>query len=94
MQHHITDLDGYLLLSDEEVAGWGDLVLVGMVSQILLHWQWLRQNNEMLGEMEVRGWEELDGKMEENEWIADDVKRTGAAGGGKKDFKGLGAEGE
>jgi len=86
MKHHVTDLDGYLLLTDEEVEGWGTAHLLRMVCTLILHWQWLRQNNKILGDMEVGGWEELDGKAEECEWIADDVKRiVGHSGGGKKD---------
>jgi hypothetical protein len=87
MKHHVTDLDAYLLLTDEDVARWGDTVLWSMTSQILLQWQWLRQNNEMLQDMEIYGWEELEGKADECEWIAEDVKRTGAGIGGKKDLK-------
>ncbi|KAF1935482.1 hypothetical protein EJ02DRAFT_302969, partial [Clathrospora elynae] len=75
MKHHVTDLDEYLLLKDEKVADWSDMMLVGMTSQVVLQWQWLRQNNEILQEMEVYGWEELDGLRDECEWIADDVKR-------------------
>lgn len=75
MKHHVTDLDSYLLLSDEKVRRWSDQVLLGMTAQVVLQWQWLRQNNEILGEMEVMGYEELEGRADECEWIADDVKR-------------------
>lgn len=75
MRHHVTDLDNYLLLSDEEVASWSTETLLSMTSQILLVWQWLRQSNEILEDMEVHGYEELDGKADECEWIADDLKR-------------------
>lgn len=77
MKHHITDLDNYLLLTDEMVARWSDAMLVGMTSQIVLQWQWLRRNNEVLLDMEVLGWEELEGRADECEWIADDVKKGG-----------------
>jgi hypothetical protein len=84
MRHHVTDLDSYLLLEDAEVAGWGGVRLLSMVCQVVLHWQWLRQNNETLDEMEVHGWEHLEGKADESEWIADDVKRNTAAVGSKR----------
>jgi hypothetical protein len=84
MKHHVTDLDEYLLLEDGEVAGWGGVTLVARVCQIVLHWQWLRQNNEMLDDMEVHGWEDLEGKADESEWIADDVKRNTVAVGTKR----------
>jgi hypothetical protein len=84
MKHHVTDLDNFLLLGDEEVAGWSDMKLLAVTCQVVLHWQWIRQNNEVLEEMEVHGWEELEGKADESEWIADDVKRNTAGGGGKK----------
>jgi hypothetical protein len=74
MKHHVTNLDSYLLLSDEEVAGWSDQTLLGIMAQVVLQWQWLRQNNEILTEMEVLGYEELEGKADECEWIADDLK--------------------
>ena len=86
MKHHVTDLDGYLLLTDEEVEGWGTAHLLRMACTLILHWQWLRQNNKILADMEVDEWEELGGKADECEWIADYVKRTvGLAGVGKKD---------
>ncbi|KAJ4371124.1 hypothetical protein N0V83_004340 [Neocucurbitaria cava] len=91
MKHHITDLDDYLLLSDEKVGGWSDVVLVGMTSQIVLQWQWLRQNNEILGDMEVGGWEELEGKADECEWIAEEVRKPGAWG--KRERRGGGGAG-
>ncbi|KAI4925234.1 hypothetical protein J4E85_007111 [Alternaria conjuncta] len=78
--HHVTALDDYLLLTDEEVAGLSGIALLERVWQVLLHWQWLRQNNEVLEEMEVHGWEELEGKADESEWIADDVKKSAAPG--------------
>ncbi|RYO20487.1 hypothetical protein AA0111_g9967 [Alternaria arborescens] len=84
MKHHVTDLDAYLLLGDEEVAGWSGLKLSTTVIQVLLHWQWLRQNNAVLDEMEVHGWEDLEGKADESEWIAEDVKRN-IVGGGKRE---------
>jgi len=87
MKHHVTDLDGYLLLTDEEVRGWGAARLLSMMCALILHWQWLRQSNEILGDMEVTGWEDLDGKADECEWIADDVKKTGGVGGGGKKDK-------
>jgi hypothetical protein len=80
MRHHVTDFDACLLLTDEEVAEYSDTKLKRMTSQIGLMWQWLRQNNQMLDDMEAFGWEELDGRAEENEWIAEDIKRSGAAG--------------
>ena len=85
MRHHVTALDGYLVLSDEEVAGWSDETVLSMTGQVVLQWQWLRQNNEILGEMEIGNWEELEGRADECEWIADDVRRGDwARGGGKR----------
>ncbi len=84
MRHHVTNLDSYLLLEDAEVAGWSGVRLLSMVCQVVLHWQWLRLNNETLDEMEVYGWEHLEGKADESEWIADDVKRNTAAVGSKR----------
>lgn len=71
MKHYITGLDKYLLLTDEEVSEWEDKVLVAWASQIVLQWQWLCQSNQTLEDMEVVGWEELDGRAEECEWIAE-----------------------
>ena len=71
MKHYITGLDKYLLLTDEEVRRWEDKVLVAYASQIVLQWQWLCQSNQTLEDMEVGGWEELDGRAEECEWIAE-----------------------
>jgi hypothetical protein len=85
MKHHVTDLDSYLLLTDEYVAGWDDQILLSMTSQIILQWQWLRQNNEILIEMEIMGYEELEGRANENDWIVDDVKRRGRAREGEKE---------
>jgi hypothetical protein len=91
MRHHVTDLDPYLLLSDKVVAQWSDKMLKCMTSQIAVLWQWLRQNNAMLDDMETYGWEDLDGKADECEWIAEDIKRSGAGAkaGDKKDVKAM-----
>ncbi|KAH5405249.1 hypothetical protein HBI46_202730 [Parastagonospora nodorum] len=75
MKHHVTDLDGYLMLSDEVVAGWSDQVLLVMASQIVLQWQWVRNNNEILTEMEIMGYEEFEGRADENDWMVDDVRK-------------------
>lgn len=56
---------------------WSTGVLNMKTCFALLHWQWLRQNNEKLGDMEVHGWEELEGKAYECQWMVDDVKRYG-----------------
>ncbi|KAG9189128.1 hypothetical protein G6011_05996 [Alternaria panax] len=85
MKHHVTDLDAYLLLEDEEVARWGGMRLLVTLCQVILQWQWLRQNNAVLDEMEVHGWEELEGKADDSEWIAEDVKRNIAGGGSKRE---------
>lgn len=82
MKHYVTPLDAYLLLTDDKVRKWSDKTLVVRASQIVLQWQWLRQKNETLDEMECGGWEELDGRAEECEWIAE--KRETAAGKGGK----------
>ena len=83
MRHHVTDFDAWLLLSDEEVAKYSDKKLLFVTSQVALQWQWLVKNNGLLDEMERLGWEELDGKADENEWIAEDVRRN--VGTGKRD---------
>lgn len=75
MKHHVTVLDGYLMLEDGEVAAWKEGKVVSVVSRVCLVWQWLRRNTEMLEDMEVDGWEDLDGRAEECEWIADEVKK-------------------
>jgi hypothetical protein len=84
MKHHVTGLDAYLLLTDEKVGSWSDETVLNMASQIVLQWQWLRQNNEVLEEMEINGYEELEGKADECEWIADDVKKGEWGKGGNK----------
>jgi hypothetical protein len=56
MKHHVTDLDKYLLLDDEKVSSWSDQTLLSMTAQVILQWQWLRQNNDVLGEMEIFGY--------------------------------------
>jgi hypothetical protein len=81
MKHHVTELDDYLLLSDKEVARWDDETVRCMTAMILLQWQWLRRNNEMLEEMEMNGWEELEGRADECEWIVEEGKRKRAKGG-------------
>lgn len=85
MKHHPTALDTYLLLSDKTVARWSDQTLLAMASQIVLQWQWLRQNNEMFADMEVYGYEEVEGRADECEWVVD--------GGGKRRSV-VGGEGE
>ncbi|KZM28501.1 hypothetical protein ST47_g366 [Ascochyta rabiei] len=81
MKHYITPLDAYLLLSDEEIKSWSDQKLVVRASQIVLQWQWLRQKNEALDEMQCGGWEELEGKADECEWIAERREVTAGKGG-------------
>jgi hypothetical protein len=85
MKHHVTELDEYLLLSDEKVRGWSDQTLLCMASQIILQWQWLRANNVIFEEMEINGYEDLDGKADECEWINDDWKRKRGEKGKEED---------
>jgi hypothetical protein len=80
MKHYITGLDKYLLFTDEEVRQWEYKVLVAWASQIVLQWQWLCQSNQTLEYMEVGGWEELDGRAEECEWIAEKKEVTTVKG--------------
>jgi hypothetical protein len=87
MKHYVTPLDDYLLLTDEQVASWSEKTLVIRASQMVLQWQWLRQKNERLEEMESNGWEELDGRADECEWIAE--KKEGVWGKGKGDEEGV-----
>ncbi|KAL5423084.1 hypothetical protein PMIN04_004150 [Paraphaeosphaeria minitans] len=75
MKHHVTGLDKWLMFEDDEVAGWNTETLVQLVMQALLQWQWLRDNTERMEHMEVRGWEDLEGRTDECEWVRDD-KRT------------------
>lgn len=82
MKHYVTPLDAYLLLTDEEVKGWSPKTLVIRASQIVLQWQWLRQKNETLEKMERGGWEQLDGRAEECEWIAERKDGNWRAGKG------------
>lgn len=70
MRHHVTDLDPLLLYADDEVHSWGDAMLIARTATVLLMWQWVRGNNEVLADMEVEGWEVLDGKAEECVWVA------------------------
>ncbi|USP81672.1 hypothetical protein yc1106_08946 [Curvularia clavata] len=87
MKHYVTDLDAYLMLRDEEVEKWSTGRLNVKTCFALLHWQWLRQNNERLEDMEVHGWEELEGKAEENEWIADDTRKKATGITAKREMR-------
>lgn len=87
MKHYVTHLDDYLLLTDEQVGGWSEKTLVIRASQMALQWQWLRQKNERLEEMESNGWEELDGRADECEWIAE--KKEGVWSKSKGDEEGV-----
>ena len=71
MKHHGTELDRWLLLSDEEVEAWDARRLVLGAASAVIMWQWVREGTEMLGEMEVRGWGELEGRAEECAWVRD-----------------------
>ena len=86
MKHYVTHLDDYLLLTDEQVGSWSEKTLVIRASQMVLQWQWLRQKNDRLEEMEGNGWEELDGRADECEWFAE--KKEGVWGKGKGDEDG------
>jgi hypothetical protein len=87
MKHYVTHLDDYLLLVDEQVGSWSEKTLVIRAIQMVLQWQWLRQKNERLEEMERNRWEELDGRADECEWIAE--KKEGVWGKGKGDEEGV-----
>lgn len=87
MKHYVTDLDTYLMLRDDEVEKWSMGMLNVKTCFALLHWQWLRRNNERLEDMEVHGWEELEGKAEENEWIADDSRKKATGITAKEEVK-------
>ncbi|KAI2486687.1 hypothetical protein Ptr902_00820 [Pyrenophora tritici-repentis] len=65
MKHRVTDLDKFLLLTNEEVEAWGAERLLQMTCTLILHWQWLRRSNEKLEDMEVGGWADLDVKADE-----------------------------
>lgn len=80
MKHHVTALDTYLLLTDAEVEGWLDTVFLVKLCEVLVMWQWLRENNQRFEDMGVMQWEELEvdnGGM----WVRD------MKGQGKKDAK-------
>jgi len=70
MRHHVTDLDPLLLYTDDEVHSWSEATLVARTATVLLMWQWMRKNNEVLADMEIGGWEDLDSKAEECVWVA------------------------
>jgi hypothetical protein len=72
MKHHVTGLDKWLMLGDESVAAWSTETVMQMVMQVLLQWQWLRHNTERMEDMEVRGWEDVEGRADECEWVRDD----------------------
>ena len=58
-------------MSDEEVEAWDARRLVLGAASAVIMWQWVREGTEMLGEMEVRGWGELEGRAEECAWVRD-----------------------
>ncbi|KAF2706311.1 hypothetical protein K504DRAFT_536537 [Pleomassaria siparia CBS 279.74] len=74
MRHHITELDTYLLLREEQIEGWANVRLMMTLSTVISLWSWLRVSNEKLEAMEVHGWEELGGIAEENMWFLQEVK--------------------
>ena len=69
MRHHVTDLDQFLLLSDEDMEKWGTTMLLMKLAAAVQHWQWIRENNEVFHDMKVNSYEELSGFAEECEWI-------------------------
>ncbi|KAF2243782.1 hypothetical protein BU26DRAFT_523367 [Trematosphaeria pertusa] len=71
MRHHATELDHHMLLTDEVVASWGTIRVLTAAAGAALQWQWLRENTETLAEMEVHGWEDLDMRADECEWVRD-----------------------
>ena len=79
MRHHVTDLDRYLLLTDEEVEEMGTIRLIMMLVEVVVQWQWIKENTELMEEMDVRMWEDMDGKADECEWVRDtkNVKEVG-----------------
>ncbi|KAF1957022.1 hypothetical protein CC80DRAFT_411964 [Byssothecium circinans] len=79
MRHHVTDLDHYLLLTDGEVENWGTIRLLMAVAEVVLQWQWLRENTELMDDMDVRMWEDMDGKADESEWVKDTKNVKGLA---------------
>jgi hypothetical protein len=71
MRHHVTDLDQCLMLTNKVVEEWETVKLLMMIAQAVLHWQWLRENNEVMDDMNARKWEDLDAKADDNEWVRD-----------------------
>ncbi|KAF2874349.1 hypothetical protein BDV95DRAFT_592441 [Massariosphaeria phaeospora] len=71
LRHHVSGLDDYLLLSDADVAAFSTGRLLVMIASVVLQWQALRENTEVLAVMESHGWEELGGKAEDCEWMGD-----------------------
>jgi hypothetical protein len=71
MRHHTTALDGCLMRRDEEVGGWSEAKFLMEAVSVVLQWQWLRENTDRLGDMEVDNFDKLDGTAGENEWVKD-----------------------
>ncbi|PSN73470.1 hypothetical protein BS50DRAFT_470700, partial [Corynespora cassiicola Philippines] len=71
MKHHCTRLDDMLLLTDEEVAGWPVTGLLVRLSMVLLEWQALVRNNEMMSDLQANNWEEMVPAAAENAYIGD-----------------------
>jgi hypothetical protein len=72
LRHHITELDGYLLVRDVEVDSWGDRELITKMATVVGVWLWIREMNEILDDMEVNGWEGLM-NLVGNEWFLDSL---------------------
>lgn len=70
MKHHVTALDDDLLSRDEEVAMWAEKEYIVRFCDIVLNWQWLRENNQILEDMSVMGWDGLQSK-EGADWFLD-----------------------
>ncbi|KAF2643624.1 hypothetical protein P280DRAFT_394758, partial [Massarina eburnea CBS 473.64] len=71
MRHRVTDLDAYLLLTNQVVASWSEVKLLMTVVEVVVQWQWLRENTELMADMDVRAWEDLSGRADECNWVKD-----------------------
>ncbi|KAJ4295360.1 hypothetical protein N0V90_007372 [Kalmusia sp. IMI 367209] len=76
MKHHVTDLDKLLMFTDKEVMGWSTMELFQKLVTVATQWQWLRKNTETLEDMEVSNWEEVEGKVDECEWVMDQASKN------------------
>lgn len=81
MRHHVTELDRFLLLTDEEIASLSGSRLLVMLSAVLMQWKWLRKSTEELAALEANAWEAMDVRADDNELVRD--TRSNETGGAR-----------